>query len=78
MGDRQTVHELMYLALKQELVCELRSMILYSFLHFQGLWNMERTSRQDGMAGEVRRMISTRVYTGQGWMAMWAAGQMPV
>jgi hypothetical protein len=70
MGDRQTVQVLMYLAPKQELVRELGSMILYSFLHFQGLWNMERTSRRDGTAGDVRRTTSTGVYTGQGWMAM--------
>jgi hypothetical protein len=46
-------------------------MILYSFfaLHFQGLWNMEKTSRWDGTAGDVRRMTSTGVYMGQGGMA---------
>jgi hypothetical protein len=45
-------------------------MILYSFLHFQGLWNMEKTSSWDGTAGDVRREVSTGVYTGQGGTAM--------
>ncbi len=69
---------LMYLMPKQELVRGLGFMILYRFLHFQDLRSMEKTSRWDGTAGDVKRMVSTGVYMCQGGTAMWAEGQMPV
>ncbi len=70
MGDRQTVHMLMYLMLKQEWVRGVGSMILYRFLHFQDLRSMEKTSRWDGTAGDIKRMVSTEVYMCQGGTAM--------
>ena len=43
-------------------------------LHFQGLWNLEKTSSWDGDGGED----NTGVYGGPGGAALGEAGLLPV